>query len=196
MSEALVRAWVRTEAERCMGGGQAGVEFRGGVAEDVRPTSMSSTAGNCRLPYTTTHVEFEVIAERGRISISESPVRFELIRLGTPDPFGVDFLGSSKMGAPLPVSYPIPLPPHVKGTGLTIVEDLINAIETGQPPRCSGEDGRTALEIGVAMRESHRRGVVKVTLPLEDRSLKIIAKEAVGDEVPVRIRRQRAAEAR
>ena len=142
-------------------------------------------------------VEFDVIAERGRISISEGPVRFELIRLGTTDPFGVDFHGpSSKIGAPLPVSYPIPLPPQVQGTGLTIVEDLINAIETGQPPRCSGEDGRAALEIGVAMRESHRRGGVKVTLPLEDRSLKIIANETTGDEVPRRIRRQREAAAR
>jgi hypothetical protein len=32
-----------------------------------------------------------------------------------------------------------------------------------------GEDGRQALEIAIALRESHRRGGVKVNLPLEDR---------------------------
>ena len=55
--------------------------------------------------------------------------------------------------------------------GLTIVEDLINAIENGTSPKCSGEDGREALEVAIALRESHRRGCVKVELPVEDRSL-------------------------
>jgi hypothetical protein len=61
---ALVRAWVRTEEERCMGGGRAGVDFQGGVAREVRPASMSS-GGHCALPYTTTQLEFEVIAAGG-----------------------------------------------------------------------------------------------------------------------------------
>ena len=71
LSGALVRAWVRTEAERCMGGGRIAVDFRGGVPEDVRPGSMSSTAGNCRLPYATTHVEFEVIAPGGETALQQ-----------------------------------------------------------------------------------------------------------------------------
>ena len=43
------------------------------------------------------------------------------------------------------------------------------------------------------MRESHRRGFVRVDLPLEDRSLKMVSSETAGDEVPARIRRARAA---
>ena len=79
MSGALVRAWVRTAAERCMGGGRAGMEFRGGVPEEVRPASMSSTAGNCRLPYTTTHVEFEVISPGGEVLQRQFPMNYDFV---------------------------------------------------------------------------------------------------------------------
>ena len=65
--------------------------------------------------------------------------------------------------------------------GLTIVDDIVNAIETGRPPKCTGEDGRQALEIAIALRESHRRGGVKV---LEDRKLQIMASESLYDNVP------------
>ena len=60
--------------------------------------------------------------------------------------------------------------------GLTIVDDIVNAIETGRPPKCTGEDGRQALEIAIALRESHRRGGVKVNLPLEDRKFQWLQK--------------------
>jgi hypothetical protein len=43
------------------------------------------------------------------------------------------------------------------------------------------------------MRESHRQGFVRVDLPLEDRSLKIVSGETLNDDVPARIRRQMAA---
>ena len=80
----------------------------------------------------------------------------------------------------------------MQGMGLTIVADIVNAIETGQPPKCTGEDGRQALEIAIALRESHRHGGVKVNLPLGDRKLQIIASESLHDNVPARIRRQQA----
>lgn len=51
---------------------------------------------------------------------------------------------------------------------------IVDAIETGDRPRCSDDDLRTALEITIALRESHRRGHAAVKLPLEDRSLKVI----------------------
>ena len=60
---ALVRAWVRTNAQRCMGGGQARVDFQAGVERGIAPASMSHPGSGmalCILPYTTTHVEFEV----------------------------------------------------------------------------------------------------------------------------------------
>jgi hypothetical protein len=85
--------------------------------------------------------------------------------------------------------YPFPLPTQIQGSGLTIVEDLVAAIETGRPPRCSGEDGLAALETAMALRESHRRGGAKVTLPLEDRTLLIRSQETLRGDEPARIRR-------
>jgi len=87
---------------------------------------------------------------------------------------------------------PFPLPARPEGTGLTILRDLAQAIETGSQPRCSGEDGRAALEIAIAMRESHRRGGVRVELPLADRQLKIHSSETYHDEKPAIIRRREA----
>jgi hypothetical protein len=76
--------------------------------------------------------------------------------------------------------------------GLEIVDDLVSSIENGHPPRCSGRDGLAALEIAVALRESHRGGGVKVELPLKDRSLKILSQETYQDDIPARVRREQA----
>ena len=91
-----------------------------------------------------------------------------------------------------PAEIPFPIPVRIQGMGLTIVADLINAIETGEPPKCSGEDARAALEIAIGLRESHRLGGVKVGLPLSDRGLRILSLEIGGDSIPARIRRERA----
>ena len=54
----------------------------------------------------------------------------------------------------------------------SIVEDMVNSIETGAEPRVTtGDDMRHALEIAIALRESHRRGRIPVEFPIEDRSL-------------------------
>ena len=65
----------------------------------------------------------------------------------------------------------------------------MDCIETGKQPRCSGQDGRKALEIAIAMRESHRQGGRRVDLPLPDRSLRILSSEIRSDAVPARVRR-------
>lgn len=53
-----------------------------------------------------------------------------------------------------------------------IVEDIVNSLETGAELKVStGDDMRHALEIAIALRESHRQGRVPVKLPLEDRTL-------------------------
>ncbi len=51
------------------------------------------------------------------------------------------------------------------------VDDLIRCIESGGEPRVSGRRVRDAMEVEIALRESHRRGHAKVELPLQDRSL-------------------------
>ena len=91
----------------------------------------------------------------------------------------------------LPARAPFPLPLSIQGTGLTVIADLVNALETGADPRCSAEDGRQALEIAVALRESHRQGGRRVDLPVADRSLRILSVEIGGDAVPARVRRLR-----
>ncbi len=57
-------------------------------------------------------------------------------------------------------------------------QSVIDSLEKGIEPRCSGDDWRKALEIAIAFRESHRRDFSAVKLPLQDRSLKIIPKRS------------------
>jgi predicted dehydrogenase len=73
------------------------------------------------------------------------------------------------------------------------VQDLLLCLETGKEPNCNGEAGRQALEIAVALRESHRRGGIQVTLPLADRALRINSTETLHGDEPVAVRRARAA---
>ena len=49
------------------------------------------------------------------------------------------------------------------------IEGVCRSIEAGRETTCPGEFGREALEVAIALRESHRRGNVRVDLPLEDR---------------------------
>ena len=79
--------------------------------------------------------------------------------------------------------------------GVNVLYDLMNCIETGEDSRCSGEDAREALEVAVAVRESHRKGGGRVDLPLGDRSLGIVSREVLVSELPRAILRQREAEA-
>ena len=123
--------------------------------------------------------EFDVIGEKGRIRFIANALDFELTYL---DPGGQ---GTSA----IPAKYPFPWPARMQGTGLTIIEDIVASIETGGKPRCSGEDGLVALEVALAIRESHRKGGVKVGLPLEDRTLRIFSSEIANDHIPARIRR-------
>ncbi len=52
------------------------------------------------------------------------------------------------------------------------VRAIVEAVDTGESPRFStGDDLRKALEICIAMRESHRQEHSPLKLPLEDRSL-------------------------
>ncbi len=124
--------------------------------------------------------EIDVIGEKGRVRSGADASEFELIRLES----------GGRRGRGQPARYPFPWPARMQGSGLTIVEDLVSAVETGRPPRCSGEDGLAALEVAVALRESHRRGGVKVKLPVEDRRLAIRSAETLHDDVPARVRRQ------
>ena len=73
------------------------------------------------------------------------------------------------------VQRPFPLPQRIPSKTVLIARDLVRCISEDKTPHCSGEDGRAALEIALALRESHRRGGVRVDLPLENRDLKMIS---------------------
>ncbi|MDA0746251.1 MAG: Gfo/Idh/MocA family oxidoreductase [bacterium] len=125
--------------------------------------------------------EIDVIGEKGRLRSTAGGQGAEFYRMTAGGP----------KGRSVPAQVPFPWPAQIQGTGLTIVEDIISAVENGHAPRCSGEDGLEALEVAVALRESHRRGGKRVYLPLEDRSLGIQSLETYGDDVPARVRRER-----
>ncbi len=175
--------WVMGEMEEDEPGDREGrgngyLAFDNGVRSFVRTTTCGPA-----------YWEVDVIGERGRIRSLGNAQEMELILSEDYDPASRAVRPmSNRVSTPFSARYPFPWPKNPQGSGLTTVEDLVNSIETGQPPRCSGEDGLKALEIAIAMRESHRRGGVKVTLPLEDRSLKMLAREMDGDDVPRRIR--------
>ncbi len=128
--------------------------------------------------------EFDLIGTEARVRSLSAAQEFEILRR---------VQGGSK-GRGMPVRSPFPWPMHLQGMGLTIVEDLIDAAENNRPPLCSGEDGRAALEVAIALRESHRKGNVRVDLPMADRTLKILSQETPEDHTPVRIRQLQAAE--
>ena len=53
------------------------------------------------------------------------------------------------------------------------IERLMRAVDTGENALCSGHDYRQALEIAIALKQSAHRGHQRISVPLEDRSLKI-----------------------
>ncbi len=124
--------------------------------------------------------EFDVLGTKGRIRILENAFQFELWKMAPSGP------GGSEQVARVPFPYPL----RIQGMGLAMVEDLVRCVESGDKPTCSGTDSRQALEVAVALRESHRRGFTRVDLPLEDRSLGIISLDAPGDALPARVQRE------
>ncbi len=134
-------------------------------------------------PCSVANWEVDILGEEGRIRSVANCAETELYQ----------FVEGGPRNRGQPAKIPFPMPTQIPGTGIAVVDDLVSAIETGSKPKCSGDDGLAALEIAMALRESHRRGGVKVTLPLADRSLTMLSVEIRGDEVPARIRRlQRA----
>jgi predicted dehydrogenase len=67
-----------------------------------------------------------------------------------------------------------------RGTLVAAVEELIGCIEAGPEGatrnRSSGEDGRAALEIGLAVYASHQQGGARVSLPLSSRDLTVASR--------------------
>ncbi len=54
------------------------------------------------------------------------------------------------------------------------IQSMIDALDQDIEPRANGENGRAVLELAIALRESERRGLTPVKVPLADRSLQIL----------------------
>ncbi len=130
--------------------------------------------------------DIEVIGTKGRLRSLNNGEQVEFWKLV---PSGLD---GREME---PAQHIFPLPTSTENANVRCVRDLIVCIETGKEPNCSGEDGRHALEIAMALRASHRRGGTRVALPLADRSLHIRSMETLHGDEPAIVRRARAAAA-
>ena len=122
--------------------------------------------------------EFDVIGTEGRVRSLAMGSETQYYR----------WVEGGRRNQGLPARAPFALPTSIPGMGLSVIADLVRGIETGAQPRCSAEDGRKALEIAIALRESHRQGGRRVDLPLADRSQRILSVEIAQDAVPARIR--------
>lgn len=56
---------------------------------------------------------------------------------------------------------------------LRLVEDLVHALDTGEPPRGGARAAHASTELIFAFIESHRRGGARVALPLENRQVQL-----------------------
>ena len=70
-----------------------------------------------------------------------------------------------------PIRRQFPNPKRPRSSQQAAVEGIVKNLNDGTESLCPGEFGREALEIAVALRESHRRGGEKIELPVADRSL-------------------------
>lgn len=107
----------------------------------------------------TNQIEFDVIGTEGRIRTYSNGIAWEFDTFG--DPYR------------MPVRHVFPRPSRVRSATINAIYDIMRCMTEGGAPRCSARDGRAALEIAVAIRESERRGGARIALPLQDRKLKI-----------------------
>lgn len=106
-------------------------------------------------------VEVDILCAEGRIRGLGNGIEWELWRQQGDDRYS----GLARM--------PFPRPQRLLAPNVNATRDIIACIEQGGDPHCSGKDGRAALEIAIAMRQSHRERA-RIDLPLADRSLKIV----------------------
>ena len=101
----------------------------------------------------------EFIGERGMVVTRNAHAQFEL------------WGAHPETGEPIQRQFPNPW--HPRSSMVDAFEGVCRSIEAGEEKICPGEFGREALETVIALRESHRRGNVRVELPLEDRELRM-----------------------
>ena len=105
--------------------------------------------------------EFEVSGTRGRIRVLNNGLGCQIRKVG-------------RWGILEEASFP---EFKVESGTVNCIRDLIEAIETGRETKGNILLARRSQEMIFGFVESHRRGGVRVTLPLENRSLRICPKD-------------------
>jgi predicted dehydrogenase len=101
-------------------------------------------------------VEFQAICENGTLSALDDGREWQLRRRTPIEPGGRTAFVIDKFAAVEPAS-----------STLRLIEDLVHALDTGQPPRGGVRVAYANNELIFAFIESHQRGGARVTLPLE-----------------------------
>jgi UDP-N-acetyl-2-amino-2-deoxyglucuronate dehydrogenase len=104
------------------------------------------------------HFKLELHFERGLVTLGGEQKAQQAVHEAV---VGEDWwckLGEDTLPAPAWAGTPI----------LNAAQDLVRCLETGDTPRCTGADGRAALEVIMGFYESERRGNQKVRFPLDD----------------------------
>ena len=105
--------------------------------------------------------EWEAICEKGSLTAFNNGMEWQLRR---PTPLGGRWTG-------LKIDE---FPQFEKSsTTANLIQDLVNALDTGQPPRCGVRVARASTELIFAFMESHLRGGARVNLPLKDCKLRL-----------------------
>ena len=107
------------------------------------------------------YCQADLIGEDGILRIVDGGFQFELWLLDQNSEFGL----MNKHH--LPISY------SIKNPMLNAIDDLIQAIETGQAPKSSGYDGRSAFEMISAIHQSHANNRAAVQFPMKNRDIVI-----------------------
>jgi predicted dehydrogenase len=112
-------------------------------------------------------VEIDLIGTKGRVRISHNGACVDLWTASESE----RYTGYQELVA----QQPLVLPSNNRRM-VNAVEDVLLCIQTGGTPQCSGTDGRAALELVTAFRQSSRMGGEKIALPLKERGLNIPSK--------------------
>ncbi|MEM7133995.1 MAG: Gfo/Idh/MocA family oxidoreductase [Chloroflexota bacterium] len=107
-------------------------------------------------------VEFEAICEDGVISALNDGMEWHYRRRVPVDPQGRTGL----------VTEDFPEVPPASST-LRLVEDLVHSLDTGEPSRCGPRVALLNMELIFGFIESHRKGGVRISLPIQDRTLRM-----------------------
>ena len=119
--------------------------------------------------------ELVLLGEVGRIAIHSFRDGYERWTYRTPDVDAGDKwfqFGPNRIAEVEHVPNPEGCAPPMRAA----IDELIAAIEADRSPTSGGEDGRAALEMGLAFHASSERGGARVPLPLADRELRVVSR--------------------